>query len=89
MLELPQPPATATAMIAASALALYIAVRHGWEAAYIACAAFALPAMLTALVVGEPARRAVVAGKRGLGEVWRSIEGPFREGMKRWGVNDG
>lgn len=71
---------------AASALALYIAVRHGWEAAYIACAAFALPAMLTALVVGEPARRAVVAGKRGLGEVWRSIEGPFRDFLTRPGA---
>ena len=70
----------------AGALALYIAVRHGWEAAYIACAAFALPAMLTALVLGEPARRAVVAGKRGLGEVWRSIEGPFRDFLTRPGA---
>jgi PAT family beta-lactamase induction signal transducer AmpG len=71
---------------AASALALYIAVRHGWEAAYIACAAFALPAMLTALVVGEPVRRAVTAGKRGLAEVWRSIEGPFRDFLTRPGA---
>ena len=70
----------------AGALALYIAVRHGWEAAYIACAAFAVPAMLTALVLGEPARRAVVAGKRGLGEVWRSIEGPFRDFLTRPGA---
>ena len=70
----------------AGALALYIAVRHGWEAAYIACAAFALPAMLTALVLGEPVRRAVVAGKRGLGEVWRSIEGPFRDFLTRPGA---
>jgi PAT family beta-lactamase induction signal transducer AmpG len=70
----------------AGALALYIAVRHGWEAAYIACAAFALPAMLTALVLGEPARRAVVAGKRGLAEVWRSIEGPFRDFLTRPGA---
>lgn len=71
---------------AAGALALYIAVRHGWEAAYIACAAFALPAMLTALVVGEPVRRAVTAGKRGLAEVWRSIEGPFRDFLTRPGA---
>ena len=70
----------------AGALALYIAVRHGWEAAYIACAAFALPAMLTALVFGEPVRRAVVSGKRGLGEVWRSIEGPFRDFLTRPGA---
>lgn len=70
----------------AGALALMIALRAGWEAAYIACAAFALPAMLTALVLGEPARRAVVAGKRGLGEVWRSIEGPFRDFLTRPGA---
>lgn len=70
----------------AGALALMIALRAGWEAAYIACAAFALPAMLTALVFGEPARRAVVAGKRGLGEVWQSIEGPFRDFLTRPGA---
>ena len=70
----------------AGALALMIALRAGWEAAYIACAAFALPATLTALVFGEPARRAVVAGKRGLGEVWRSIEGPFRDFLTRPGA---
>ena len=70
----------------AGALALMIALRAGWESAYIACAAFALPAMLTALVFGEPARRAVVAGKRGLGEVWRSIEGPFRDFLTRPGA---
>jgi PAT family beta-lactamase induction signal transducer AmpG len=71
---------------AAGALALSLAARHGWQAAYIACAAFALPAMLTALAVGEPARRAVVAARRGLGEVWRSIEGPFLDFLTRPGA---
>lgn len=71
---------------AAGALALFLAARHGWQAAYIACAAFALPAMLTALTVGEPARRAVVAARRGLGEVWRSIEGPFSDFLTRPGA---
>ncbi len=71
---------------AAGALALFLAARHGWQAAYIACAAFALPAMLTALTVGEPARRAVVAARRGLGEVWRSIEGPFSDFLVRPGA---
>src|SRR5687768_7669950 len=41
---------------AAGALALVLAQRFGWEVAYIACSAFALPAMLTALIMGEPAR---------------------------------
>ncbi|MFM7627802.1 MAG: AmpG family muropeptide MFS transporter [Gammaproteobacteria bacterium] len=71
---------------AAGGLALVIAARYGWEAAYIACAAFALPAMITALVMGEPARREVVAQKRGLGEVWRSIEGPFLDFLTRPGA---
>src|SRR5438477_4701959 len=41
---------------AAGALALVLAQRVGWTTAYVACAAFALPAMLVALVVGEPPR---------------------------------
>lgn len=71
---------------AAGALALYIAARHGWTAAYIACAAFALPAMLTGLIVGEPVRHVVVNDKRGLGAVWQSIIGPFAEFMRRGGA---
>jgi len=70
----------------AGALALYLAARHGWSAAYLACAAFALPAMITALVLGEPARRKIVAARRGLGEVWASIVGPFAEFFKRHGA---
>ena len=71
---------------AAGALALFIAAREGWQAAYIACAAFALPAMLTALVVGEPRRHEAAASKRGLAEVWRSIEGPLRDFLTRPGA---
>lgn len=71
---------------AAGALALFIAARYGWQAAYIACAVFALPAMLTALIVGEPARREVVAQKRGFAEVWRSVEGPFLDFLTRPGA---
>ena len=70
----------------AGALALYLAARHGWSAAYLACAAFALPAMITALVLGEPARRKIVAARRGLGEVRASIVGPFAEFFKRHGA---
>src|SRR5688572_6262258 len=69
----------------AGALALYIAARHGWSAAYLACAAFALPAMITALVMGEPERRQVVSERRGVGEVWASIVGPFAEFFQRHG----
>ena len=71
---------------AAGALALVIAARAGWSAAYLACAAFALPAMLTGLVVGEPARHVVASEKRGLAAVWQSIAGPFVEFMRREGA---
>jgi PAT family beta-lactamase induction signal transducer AmpG len=70
----------------AGALALIVSARMGWSAAYIACAVFALPAMLTGLVMGEPARRVVSIQKKGLAEVWQSIEGPFREFFARSGA---
>jgi len=70
---------------AAGALALVIADRAGWAAAYIVCAVFALPAMLTGLIVGEPTRH-VTTGKRGLAAVWNSIIGPFAEFMRRTGA---
>jgi PAT family beta-lactamase induction signal transducer AmpG len=71
---------------AAGALALYVAARHGWTAGYLACAAFALPAMVTALVLGEPERHRPIAERRGIGEVWRSIIGPFGEFFRRHGA---
>jgi PAT family beta-lactamase induction signal transducer AmpG len=70
----------------ASAVALVVAARHGWSAAYLACAAFALPAMLTGLVVGEPARHVVTSGVRSLARVWHSIVGPFGEFLRRHGA---
>jgi PAT family beta-lactamase induction signal transducer AmpG len=39
---------------AAGALALLLAGRTGWPIAYTVCALFALPAILTGLIVGEP-----------------------------------
>ncbi|TNE55958.1 MAG: MFS transporter [Sphingomonadales bacterium] len=70
----------------AGALALVVAARYGWTAAYLSCAALALPAMLTALIVGEPARRKVTIAKKGVAEVWQSIAGPFGEFFKRHGA---
>jgi PAT family beta-lactamase induction signal transducer AmpG len=71
---------------AAAALALVIAGRLGWTAGYLACATFALPAMITGLVVGEPARHVVVAGQRGLAAVADSVIGPFLEFLRRSGA---
>jgi MFS transporter, PAT family, beta-lactamase induction signal transducer AmpG len=71
---------------AAGALALVVAARMGWAAAYIACAAFAVPAMLTGLIVGEPARHVVANEKQSLAAVWNSIVGPFTEFLGRTGA---
>ncbi len=70
----------------AGALALVVSARMGWSAAYIACAGLALPAVLTGLIMGEPARHVVTIEKKGIAEVWHSIEGPFREFFQRAGA---
>ncbi len=70
----------------AGALALVLAARSGWSVAYMACAVFALPAIITAIVLGEPARRQVVLQRRGLSESWSSIVGPFVEFFSRAGA---
>ena len=49
--------------------ALVLSARYGWGVGYAACAVFALPAMLTALVLGEPERRKVVVEKKGLAAI--------------------
>lgn len=43
----------------AGSLALVVAARMGWGAAYMACAFLALPAVITGLVMGEPTRKVV------------------------------
>jgi MFS transporter, PAT family, beta-lactamase induction signal transducer AmpG len=70
----------------AGALALVVSARMGWSTAYMACAAFALPAMITGLLMGEPKRRVVTIEKLGLAEVWSSIVGPFGEFFQRNGA---
>ncbi|MFM7066444.1 MAG: AmpG family muropeptide MFS transporter [Gammaproteobacteria bacterium] len=71
---------------AAGGLALVVAAREGWAVAYIACAAFALPAMATGLWLGEPARRQVVIARQRLGEVWWSVVDPLLEFLRRRGA---
>ena len=72
--------------VAAGALALVLAARIGWEGAYLACATFALPAMLTGLLLGEPERNRDPLERRGLGEIWPSIAGPLMEFFQRKGA---
>jgi PAT family beta-lactamase induction signal transducer AmpG len=70
----------------AGALALVLADRVGWSVAYMACALFALPAMLTGLWLGEPKRHVVTNEKRSVGDVLSSIIGPFTEFFQRSGA---
>ncbi len=71
---------------AAGGLALVVAAREGWTAAYLACAAFALPAMATGLWLGEPLRRQAAIARQGLGEAWRAVVEPLREFLVRRGA---
>ena len=70
----------------AGALALVVAARSDWHTAYLACAALALPAMLTALVMGEPHRHREPAEKKGIARTVAAIWRPFVEFFARKGA---
>jgi MFS transporter, PAT family, beta-lactamase induction signal transducer AmpG len=70
----------------AGALALVVAARSGWEAAYLACAALALPAMITALVIGEPARHREPKQRAGFARAVEAVWKPFFEFLARRGA---
>jgi MFS transporter, PAT family, beta-lactamase induction signal transducer AmpG len=71
---------------AAGALALVLAGRIGWTAAYVACAVFALPAMLVGVVMGEPARHREPARPHGLREAVVAYFSPLLEFFRRQGA---
>ena len=70
----------------AGALALFVAARNGWSAAYIACAALALPAMLTALWVGEPKRHKEPTQRAGFAAAAATVWRPLGEFFQRQGA---
>jgi len=70
----------------AGALALVVAARYSWEAAYLACALLALPAMLTALLFGEPERHRQAASKPGFSGAVAAVWRPFVEFFARKGA---
>jgi PAT family beta-lactamase induction signal transducer AmpG len=72
--------------VAAASLALVIAARWGWQAAYAFCALFAVPAMVVGLVLGEPKRRQAPVRRPGIGAVAQSIVGPLAEFLRRRGA---
>ncbi|HYX63261.1 MAG TPA: MFS transporter [Burkholderiales bacterium] len=71
---------------AAGGLALVLANRSGWTAAYVACAAFALPAMLVGVVMGEPKRHREPAKPRGVLEAIVAYFRPLLEFVGRQGA---
>ncbi|MFL6800407.1 MAG: AmpG family muropeptide MFS transporter [Sphingomicrobium sp.] len=70
----------------AGALALIVAARSDWSTAYLACAALAIPAMLTALVMGEPKRHREPAERKGIARTIDAIWKPFVEFLMRKGA---
>jgi PAT family beta-lactamase induction signal transducer AmpG len=71
---------------AAGALALVLAGRYGWHAAYAACAVFALPAILVGAVMGEPARHREPAKAHGVVEALVAYLSPLLEFLQRQGA---
>ena len=69
----------------AGALALVVAARTDWSIAYMACSIFALPAMLTALILGEPPRHRPPAERTTIPQKVRAIADPFIEFLSRNG----
>ncbi|MDQ3144820.1 MAG: MFS transporter [Pseudomonadota bacterium] len=72
--------------VAAGALALVLAARVGWEIAYLACAGFALPAMITGLLFGEPERHREPVRRRGFSAALGAVYRPFTEFFQRQGA---
>jgi PAT family beta-lactamase induction signal transducer AmpG len=70
----------------AGALALVVAARTDWTVAYMVCSVFALPAMLTALVLGEPPRHRAPAERTTVAAKARAIADPFIEFLSRHGA---
>ncbi len=71
---------------AAGGLALVAASRFGWSIAYMLCAAFALPAMLTALLMGEPHRHHELRARKPGIALLQAITGPFVQFFTRQGA---
>ncbi len=69
-----------------ASLSLVIATRAGWSVAYMVSCAFALPAVVTALVMGEPARHNEITATRPTEGIVRAVVGPFAEFFRRQGA---
>ena len=69
--------------VAAGALALLVAAQFGWTAAYLLCSAFALPAVLATLWLGEPKRHREPPPSR---SITAAVLEPLQEFLRRSGA---
>lgn len=72
--------------VSAGALALLVAGSSGWALAYGLCALFALPAVIAALWMGEPARHREPAARRGFAQALDAVISPLTEFFRRQGA---
>ncbi|MBB5207447.1 AmpG family muropeptide MFS transporter [Chiayiivirga flava] len=73
--------------VSAGALALLLAGgAGGWMLAYLACTAFALPAVVAGLWLGEPARHRDPIPQRALSAMVDAVVAPLREFFRRRGA---
>jgi MFS transporter, PAT family, beta-lactamase induction signal transducer AmpG len=72
--------------VTAGAVALVVAARTNWHMAYLVCAAFALPAMLVGVLLGEPSRHRDPSQRQGVAAVVDSIVSPLAEFFQRRGA---
>ncbi|HVI57834.1 MAG TPA: MFS transporter [Luteimonas sp.] len=72
--------------VCAGALALLVAGSAGWTTAYLLCMAFVLPAVVTGLWLGEPARHREPAPRRGIGAAVSAVVAPLTEFFRRHGA---
>ena len=70
----------------AASVALVMAAYIGWNWSYLLCAALALPAMLTALIMGEPERHRQIARRSGFASAFKATYEPFVEFFSRQGA---
>lgn len=61
----------------AGAVALMMAERSGWSAAYTAASLFAIPAVIAALLLGEPARRTAMLAVGKAEPFWKRVKTTF------------
>ncbi|MEO5810895.1 MAG: MFS transporter [Rhodanobacter sp.] len=72
--------------VCAGALSLVVAGHWSWQAAYMLCSLFVLPAIFVGFWLGEPARHREPIPVKGLGSAMSAFVGPLTEFFQRSGA---